>query len=112
MTSHNQNIHRPKNFHSRTESRISPLKFPSSGNSSGSGTQLRAKGSATQRDKIVCVRQFPGAILENNYIIGEQIGTGSFGQVFEVTDIRNKELSLVVKISANLSLSQKEIEAM
>ena len=51
------------------------------------------------------VRAFPGAIVENYYIVGEQVGTGSFGQVFEITDVRNKDLPLVVKISANLSLS-------
>lgn len=75
--------------------------------------KMHKKDSATSRDLLPLLKHFTGSVLQNRYAIGNQIGIGSFGQVYEITDLKKKDMPpLVVKFSSNLNLSEREIEAM
>ena len=42
------------------------------------------------------------ALLENEtFLIGKLIGSGSFGKVFKIVNIKNPEIPLVIKISSD-----------
>lgn len=75
-------------------------------------TQLKKLSTSSNNDRMTIVRNFVGAVLQSNYVIGSQIGIGSFGQVYEAIDMKRKDVPLVVKFSSNLNLAQREIEAM
>ena len=97
--------------HSRTNS-ISPLKqktlkkdHSQTRDRSASNNRSVTKVRSVTRDRIATIKAFTGSVLQNNYVIGGQIGIGSFGQVFEIIDMKRKDLPLVVKFSSNLVLA-------
>lgn len=65
----------------------------------------KRKSSNGSNGVVPTIKQFAGSTLQNNYVIGSQIGLGSFGQVFEIIDMKKKDLPLVVKFSSNLTLA-------
>ena len=56
--------------------------------------------------------ELTGQVLKQRYLIGRHIDNGSFGQVYKIIDLINKERPLVIKISSDLKLFGKEINAM
>lgn len=55
-------------------------------------------------------RDLEGTLLNNRYLIGKLIGTGSFGRVYKAYDQKNKKLPLAVKFSADYMVLCQEIK--
>lgn len=81
---------------------------PSSNNSK---TKTAAK--ALDIDDVdVVTEELTGCILQRRYLVGRALDAGSFGRVFKVVDLQDKELPLVMKVCEDHRMFAKEISAM
>ena len=58
------------------------------------------------------LKVYVGLVLGDKYIIKAKLDAGNYGQVFEVDDISNPNLSLVAKISKNDESFAKELKTL
>ena len=63
-------------------------------------------------DVDVVTSQIVGCILKSRYLIGRQLDQGSFGKIYKVIDLEDKDRPLVIKICAQTNLFAKEVSAM
>ena len=53
-----------------------------------------------------------GMMIENRYKIGSKFGIGSFGSIYEVTDIQDPEAPLVIKFNKHVLMNKIESQVM
>lgn len=63
-------------------------------------------------DFDVVTEELTGCVLKKRFLIGNEIDRGSFGSVFKIVDLQNKQRPLVAKICKDYRLFAKEITAM
>lgn len=75
-------------------------------------TEAATKASLDIDDVDVVTEQLTGCILKRRYLVGRQLDAGSFGRVFKIIDLQDKEAPLVMKVCEDHRMFAKEISAM